>query len=74
MPDLADGRAIVDVDAADLPAHVPDLDAALDACAGMWVNVEIKNDPHEPDFDPTDSIADRDRGAARRSAARTTGG
>ena len=32
-PDLADGRAIVDVSAADLPAHVPDLDAALDACA-----------------------------------------
>ncbi len=25
----------------------------------MWVNVEIKNDPHEPDFDPTDAIADR---------------
>jgi leucyl aminopeptidase (aminopeptidase T) len=25
----------------------------------MWVNVEIKNDPGEPDFDPTDSIADR---------------
>jgi glycerophosphoryl diester phosphodiesterase len=24
----------------------------------MWVNVEIKNDPTEPDFDPTDSIAD----------------
>jgi glycerophosphoryl diester phosphodiesterase len=24
----------------------------------MWVNVEIKNDPEEPDFDPTDSIAD----------------
>jgi glycerophosphoryl diester phosphodiesterase len=25
----------------------------------MWVNVEIKNDPDEPDFDPTDRIADR---------------
>jgi glycerophosphoryl diester phosphodiesterase len=25
----------------------------------MWVNVEIKNDPDEPDFDPTDSIADQ---------------
>jgi glycerophosphoryl diester phosphodiesterase len=24
----------------------------------MWVNVEIKNDPEEPDFDPTESIAD----------------
>ena len=56
---LADGRAIIDVSAADLPAHIPHLDAALDACDGMWVNVEIKNDPQEPDFDPTDSIADR---------------
>ena len=56
---LADGRPIVDVAAHDLPDHIPHLDAALDACAGMWVNVEIKNDPREPDFDPTDSIADR---------------
>ncbi|MEO7371451.1 MAG: glycerophosphodiester phosphodiesterase, partial [Ilumatobacteraceae bacterium] len=57
-PLLPDGRAIVAVDAVELPAYIPGLDAALDACAGMWVNVEIKNDPTEPDFDPTDSIAD----------------
>jgi len=57
-PFLADGRSIVDAASHDLPDHVPHLGAALDACAGMWVNVEIKNDPHEPDFDPTDSIAD----------------
>ena len=57
-PYLIDGRAIIDVERADLPAFVPHLDAALDACEGMWVNVEIKNDPQEPDFDPTDSIAD----------------
>ncbi|MEP7114765.1 MAG: glycerophosphodiester phosphodiesterase [Ilumatobacteraceae bacterium] len=58
-PHVADGRVIVDVLAADLPDYVPHLHAALDACRGMWVNVEIKNDPEEPDFDPTDSIADR---------------
>lgn len=58
-PLLADGRAIVDVDAGGLPPQVPHLHAALDACAGMWVNVEIKNDPSEPDFDPSDHIADR---------------
>lgn len=57
-PHLGDGRAIVDVAAAELPAHVPTLTAALDASAGMWVNVEIKNDPTEPDFDATDSVAD----------------
>jgi glycerophosphoryl diester phosphodiesterase len=57
-PRLADGRAIIDVNAADLPAHIASFDAAIDACSGMWVNVEIKNDPNEPDFDPSDQIAD----------------
>jgi glycerophosphoryl diester phosphodiesterase len=56
---LSDGRPIVEVQAGDLPEHIPDLASALDACAGMWVNVEIKNDPHEPDFDPGDEIGDR---------------
>src|SRR5262245_536844 len=54
---LADGRIIAVTDAADLPEHVPSLDAALDACAGMWVNVEIKNDSSEPDFDPDEFVA-----------------
>ena len=57
-PHLDDGRLIAALDREALPEHVPDLGEALDACAGMWVNVEIKNDPEEPDFDPTDSIAD----------------
>lgn len=56
-PTLPDGRVLCETPRADVPAEVPDLDAALDACAGMWVNVEIKNDPDEPDFDPTDGIA-----------------
>src|SRR5262245_27082175 len=42
---LPDGQSVVDLSAAELPRSVPLLDAALDACAGMWVNVEIKNDP-----------------------------
>ncbi len=42
---------------ADLPADVPLLTEALDACAPMWVNVEIKNDPSEPDFDPDETVA-----------------
>lgn len=58
-PTLADGRALLEVTEADLPDHVPTLDEALDACAGMWVNVEIKNDASEPDFDPDDTIAAR---------------
>ncbi|MEO5901624.1 MAG: glycerophosphodiester phosphodiesterase, partial [Ilumatobacteraceae bacterium] len=55
---LADGRTIVSLNAAELPTYVPTLGAALDACAGMWVNVEIKNDPGDTGFDPTESIAD----------------
>jgi glycerophosphoryl diester phosphodiesterase len=49
---LPDGRAIVDVDAADLPSGVMDLTSALDACEPLGVNVEIKNLPGDPDFDP----------------------
>lgn len=55
---LADGRAIAEVPHSSLPEHVPTLAAALDACEDMWVNVEIKNDPDEPDFDASESIAD----------------
>ncbi len=54
---LADGRALVELAAADLPPSVPTLDVALDACAGMGVNVEIKNDPHDPDYDATGDTA-----------------
>lgn len=56
-PDLPDGRLICSTPASELPDDVPTLDEALDACAPMWVNVEIKNDPSEPDFDPLDDIA-----------------
>lgn len=56
---LADtGRPITDTPFRLLPDYVPSLDDALDACVGMWVNIEIKNDENEPDFDPTDHIAE----------------
>jgi glycerophosphoryl diester phosphodiesterase len=58
-PRLTDGRVIREMRAAELPQHVPTLDAALDACAGMFVNIEVKNDPNEPDFDPSDWVARR---------------
>lgn len=54
---LADGRAIPDLAAADLPDRLPTLDQALDACAGMWVNVEIKHMPGEPGFDHDRTLA-----------------
>lgn len=55
--ELADGRLIAATPAAELPGHVPLLDAALDACAGMVVNVEIKNLEGDVDHDPTELVA-----------------
>src|ERR1700689_4167004 len=66
----ADGRLVVHHDAeiaglgplhslkADqLPAWLPGLDQALAGCAGAVVNVEIKNTPLEPGFDPQETLA-----------------
>jgi glycerophosphoryl diester phosphodiesterase len=58
-PLLRDGRMIRDTRTVDLPPDIPTLSDALDACAGMFVNIEIKNDPTEPDFDPSDWVVTR---------------
>lgn len=42
--------------AGELPPFVPLLAAALDACHGLSVNVEIKNLPGEPGFDSSDHV------------------
>jgi len=42
---------IAEVTAATLPAYVPLLAAALDACAGAFVNVEIKNNAKSKHYD-----------------------
>jgi glycerophosphoryl diester phosphodiesterase len=57
-PRLEDGRDICALQRSELPAHIPTMTEALDACSGMWVNVEIKNDEKEPDFDITDVVAE----------------
>ena len=78
---LGDGRVIVETPRSELPFYLPSLAEALDACAGAWVNLEIKNDPGEPDFDPDDAVvggslpsssgaARADRGWCRRSGWR----
>jgi len=46
------GDVIADTPAADLPSAVPTLGQALDACGDMGVNIEIKNDPADVDYDP----------------------
>lgn len=56
---LTDGRIISETNRADLPESVPTLEGALDACAGMIVNIELKNLPVDVDFDPTCEMADQ---------------
>lgn len=48
---------ICELGVADLPAHVPLLADALAASDGMVVNVEIKNAPQDPGFDPGEAVA-----------------
>lgn len=36
---------------------IPTLPEVFDLCAGMLVNVELKNSPHDADFDPSDQAA-----------------
>ena len=54
---LPDGRTIVELARAELPASVPDLRDALAACEDLDVNIEIKNWPADPDFDPDEQVA-----------------
>ena len=58
---LADGRPVAAVPAAELPSYVPSLEAALEECRGLMVDVEVKNLPTEPGFDPDEAAA---KGAA----------
>jgi glycerophosphoryl diester phosphodiesterase len=72
-PIYRDGRTVWDTPCDERPAGVPVLEAALDACAGMFVNVEIKNSPGDLGGDHvphTTEVADRVLGLlASRAAA-----
>jgi glycerophosphoryl diester phosphodiesterase len=52
-----DGRPVAHTPAAERPPHVPSLADALDAAKPCWVNVEIKNLPHELGYDPDEALA-----------------
>jgi glycerophosphoryl diester phosphodiesterase len=56
---LPDGRVVAHTPQAELPASVPTLAEALDTCAGLVVNIEIKNSPFDPDHDPDRVVADQ---------------
>lgn len=56
---LADGRMLLETPWTQLSNDLGDLQAVLDTTAGFeLVNVEIKNWPHDSDYDPTLGIAD----------------
>src|SRR5579871_266034 len=42
---------------AELPPEVPLLEAALNACGPLTVNIEVKNLPNEADFDRDETLA-----------------
>ena len=54
---LSDGRIVAQVASADLPPWVPGLADAIEACEGMVVNVELKDLPGEPGFEPSEPTA-----------------
>jgi glycerophosphoryl diester phosphodiesterase len=49
--------AVAELAVSDLPPFVPLLADVLAVCDGMVVNVEIKNDPRDPGYDPTEAVA-----------------
>lgn len=57
---VVDGVLLANVDGAEVVARwpwLPTLEQALDGCRGLLVNIEIKNDPSDPDYDPDDRAA-----------------
>jgi len=54
-----DGRTVAETSSRDRPEDIIDLTTALDLCAGLIVNIEIKNYPSDPAYDPSELISDR---------------
>lgn len=54
---LADGRVVADTDSTELPPWLPSLAETLDAVSDMWLNLEIKNLPDDPDYDAENAIS-----------------
>lgn len=67
---IGDGRLIRDLTVEDLPDHVSTLEDVVDACGEMGVNIEIKNDPEDDDFDPEHHMVPRIVQIARAKLAR----
>ena len=71
-PHTSDGALIAATKAADLPNHISTLGDVLDACGDMGVNIEIKNDADEQDYDPAHLMVARTVEVARAKLQRET--
>ncbi|CAB4678443.1 MAG: hypothetical protein F2659_00180 [Actinobacteria bacterium] len=58
-PHLPDGRAIRELPFAEIGYGILRLEEALNICAGMLVNIEIKNYSIDPGFDADERVTDR---------------
>jgi glycerophosphoryl diester phosphodiesterase len=56
-PEVEGVGLIRELTTADLPAFVPLLAEILEVLDGLTINIEIKNLPNEPGFDPSDRLA-----------------
>jgi glycerophosphoryl diester phosphodiesterase len=56
-PEVAGVGPVHELHSDQLPARVARLDAVLGACAGLEVNIELKNLPGEAGFDPGEGMA-----------------
>jgi glycerophosphoryl diester phosphodiesterase len=54
---LPDGRVLRRTPADELPTTIPTLAEALEACGDLWVDIEIKNLPSDPDYDAEHGIS-----------------
>jgi glycerophosphoryl diester phosphodiesterase len=54
--EFPDGTSVSDAHSNDRPEDVILLSEALDLCRGLLVNIEIKNYPSDPCFDPTERV------------------
>ena len=54
-----DGRLVAETESRERPADIIDLACALDLCAGLIVNIEIKNYPSDPAYDKSERITKR---------------
>ncbi len=56
-PEIPGSGPLATLPARALADSIPTLDAALDACLPMAVNIEVKNAANEPDWDETRAVA-----------------